>query len=102
MTTRKAKANAKTKAKVNVRGCGLGGLGWEDVFPRWIGALDEFDLLCAGPVFEFFFAGDCVANVAEVFAVDEAMNIVVGCVGAGGRFAVGVDSGVDVVRYADV
>jgi hypothetical protein len=87
MTTRKAKAKCKSNGNSDCDcdcGCGLDGSGWEDVFPGWVGALDEFDLLRACPSLEFFFAGDCVANVAEVFAVDEAVNVVVGGVGTRG------------------
>jgi hypothetical protein len=58
--------------------------------------------LRSGPALEFLFAGDCVANIAEVFAVDQAVNVVVRSVGSDGSFTVRADSAMDVVGYTDV
>ncbi len=74
----------------------------EEVFPCGVCAFDEFDLLGSCPVFEFFFAGYCAADVVEVFAVDEAVNVVSGCVGFGARFAMDTYSAVDVICHANV
>jgi hypothetical protein len=51
-------------------------------------SFDQFDLLRSGPSIELFFAGDCVADITEVFAVDETMDVVAFGVGSGGSFAV--------------
>jgi hypothetical protein len=98
----KGRATAKARARVMATARTLPGFGWEDVFPGGIGSLDQLDLLRSGPAFEFFFAGDGVADVAEVFAVDQAVDVVVCSVGFDDRFAVCGDSAMDVIGYADV
>jgi hypothetical protein len=92
----------KSKGKTAVLLEELVGLGREDVFPCGIGSLDQFDLLGSGPAFEFLFSGDCAAHVAKIFAVDEAMNVVLRCVSAGNGFSVAVDSAVNVVGNSDI
>jgi hypothetical protein len=77
-------------------------LWWKYVFPCGIGSLDEFDLLCSCPAFEFLLASDCTTNIAKIVTVDEAVNVVLRYVGAGRRFAVSADLAMDVICYADV
>jgi hypothetical protein len=123
MTTRKAKAKTNAKAKANARAKAdplrgwqlerngenkrygnswLADTGWKDIFPGRVSSFDQFDLLRSGPSLEFFFAGDCVADIAEVFVVDESMDVVAFRVGSGGSFAVCDDSALDVISDANV
>ena len=58
--------------------------------------------MCSRPALEFLLASDGGSDVAELFAVDEAVDVVMRCVGGGARFAMDGHSAVDVVGYADV
>ena len=74
MTTRKATARA-TATALEAR-LSQGG---KQVFPRWVRALDQFDLLSASPFLELFFTRDGGPDVHEVFEIDEAVNGVARC-----------------------
>ena len=75
---------------------------WVYIFPSWVDSLDEFYLLFAGPVFEFFFAGYGAAHVLEVFEVDEAVDGVTRGVGAFCFSSMGGGAMFQVIGYADV
>ena len=73
-----------------------------EFFPGWVGGLDEGDLLGSGPVFKFFLAGYGVADVLELFGVDQPCDFVRGRVCAGCLLAVLGYAGAKVVGDADV
>ena len=102
MTERKARAAARAKGKQgqeqskgrsgSLLAWSVGPLvlqGWKQVFPCGILFFDEFDFLGARVALEDFFAGYRAADVTEVFEVNQAVDLVTGCMGAGGAFAVG-------------
>ena len=47
-----------------------------EVFPRWVVMFNQADFLLAAPGFDFLFASDCIADIGEVFEVDEAEELV--------------------------
>jgi hypothetical protein len=53
------------------------------VFPCWVFLFDQSYLLRSVPVFQFFFAGDGVADVGEALVVDETIDVIAGGVRAG-------------------
>jgi hypothetical protein len=65
-----------------------GGLGWwerlalcfepggAEVFPRRVGLLDQGDLLCAKPAFEFLFSLDCAFRAHETLKPNKAVTVV--------------------------
>ena len=80
----------------------VGPEGGGEVFPSGVEGFDEGDLLQAGPVFEFCLARKGVDDVFVVFVIDEAVDFVPGGVGAGARFAMGLDSGAEAIGHSDV
>jgi len=115
MTERKARAAARAKGKQgqeqskgrsgSLLAWSVGPLvlqGWKQVFPCGILFFDEFDFLGARVALEDFFAGYRAADVTEVFEVNQAVDLVTGCMGAGGAFAVGDRSAGKVAGHTGV
>ncbi len=74
-----------------------------EVAPGGVGGADEFFLFFAGPAFEAFFPGDGVRGGGEGFAVDEAVEVILGGEAFGVAFvAMFEETAVDVVGDANV
>jgi len=76
--------------------------GGKQVFPCWVLALDQLDLLSAGPFLEFFFTCESGPDICEVFEVNEAVYDVARGVSAGGGFPVPGYTADEAVGHADV
>ncbi len=49
-----------------------------EVSPCGVGFFNEGDFTCAQPAFQLFFAGKGIVDVAKMFEVNEAVDVVVG------------------------
>jgi len=90
MTNKTARARARARQRQRQRLAVFSGIGREvgveggrQVFPGGVDGFDQGDLLGAGPVLEFGFAGESVDDVLMVLVVDEAVDVVLRRVGPG-------------------
>ena len=73
-----------------------------EVFPCGVFGLDQSNFLLSSEVFELRLAGDRVADVLEVFQINEAMDGVFCSVRSGNRGAMRVNTMGEIVGHADV
>ena len=75
---------------------------WKEIRPCGIASFNELDFLLAGSVFQCGLARDGAANVAKVFEIDQAMDVVVAGVGGVHAFSVRCDAADEVIGHAYV